>query len=66
MKVYCISGYDGSALYVNGKLVSEHFTIGEQRIVEALGHTIVDFNADPIWYDETAGNWPESFDDCIL
>lgn len=62
-----VFGSDGAALYVDGKLVSDHFTVGEQNIVKALGYTCYPrVEANEKWFAGTAGVYPENLADCIL
>lgn len=64
--IVSVNGSDGSALYINGMLLSDHFTNGENNIIKALGHTAINVEADEAWFQEIAGQYPERIEDCVL
>lgn len=49
-KVVSVHVNDGTALYINGKKVSNWYTYGESRIVEALGFEVTEIVADSRYY----------------
>jgi len=58
---------DGSALYINGKLVSPWFTVGEASLVKALGfkeRQWKQLRASETYYRNN--KWPERLKDIIL
>jgi hypothetical protein len=55
---------DGSALYVDGKLISNSFTCGESRLLEALGYTDVEsVRANDKYYAKHI--WPTDLEDIV-
>lgn len=56
---------DGSALYVNGKLVSDHFTCRESNLLNALG--IKSWEKRQANENHYSTNpWPPALIDCVL
>lgn len=59
-----VHGIDGGGLYVDGKIQSDHFTVGERELLKALGHSIdEERELDPDWYNNII-QLPPALEDC--
>lgn len=65
-KAVSVSGNDGSALYIDGKLISNWFTVGEEAIISALGYPVKVVEAEELWWESIGGNFPYNLSGCVL
>lgn len=61
--VHVWGGHGEGGLYINGKKVSDYYTCGESKIVEALGFTPEIKRLNEAWYKNRV-TLPENLHEC--